>query len=84
MGPDDAGPHDFTLQISDTAACDTLNITFDPSVGTPPFKVIVAFTNYFPYQFESEFMTHEKSEGGSRLLMISVCVVSPGGICADG
>ncbi|KDN48196.1 hypothetical protein K437DRAFT_88015 [Tilletiaria anomala UBC 951] len=51
-GPDDAGTADFTLSVTQATMCQYVNITFDPSRGTGPFNVVVAFSNFFPYQFQ--------------------------------
>nr|CDI55334.1 conserved hypothetical protein [Melanopsichium pennsylvanicum 4] len=40
--------HNLSVQVSQPTMCDTMNITFDPSRGTPPYTVMITFEDYWP------------------------------------
>lgn len=40
--------HNVDIQISQPTMCQPMNITFDPSRGTPPYTLMVTFEDYWP------------------------------------
>ena len=49
--PDDS----FVVDVSEAVICEMLNITFNPSKGTPPFQVMVSVEDYWPYTVQREY-----------------------------
>ncbi|GAC96080.1 hypothetical protein PHSY_003659 [Pseudozyma hubeiensis SY62] len=44
-GPPD---HNVNVQVSQPTMCQPMNITFDPSRGTPPYTVMISIEDYWP------------------------------------
>ena len=44
----EATNHNIDVQVSQPVMCEPMNITFDPSRGTPPYTVMISFEDYWP------------------------------------
>ncbi|TKY88796.1 hypothetical protein EX895_002427 [Sporisorium graminicola] len=40
--------HNISIGVSQPVMCQPMNITFDPSRGTPPYTVMISFEDYWP------------------------------------
>ncbi|SPO30794.1 uncharacterized protein UTRI_05590_B [Ustilago trichophora] len=40
--------HNINVQVSQPVMCEYMNITFDPSRGTPPYTVMISVEDYWP------------------------------------
>lgn len=40
--------HNVDVQVAQPVECDFMNITFDPSRGTPPYTVMISIEDYWP------------------------------------
>ncbi|SPO48434.1 uncharacterized protein PSANT_06125 [Moesziomyces antarcticus] len=40
--------HNVDVQVAQPVECDYMNITFDPSRGTPPYTVMISIEDYWP------------------------------------
>jgi len=43
-----------SIQVTPPTMCQTMNITFDPNRGVPPFDVVIAWENWYAQRIQSE------------------------------
>lgn len=53
--PTDSTSHLVSIDVTPPIMCQTMNITFDPTLGQPPFDVLIAFENWFVERLSREY-----------------------------